>query len=51
MQQVAETYFATSVMDPYRWLENAADPKVEAWNKAQNTLTAAISTRSQHERP
>jgi prolyl oligopeptidase len=39
MQQVAETYFATSVMDPYRWLENAADPKVEAWNKAQNTLT------------
>jgi len=27
------------IMDPYRWLENAADPKVPAWSDAQNART------------
>ena len=29
------------VADPYRWLENAADPKVETWSDAQNARTRA----------
>jgi len=29
------------VADPYRALENAADPKVQAWSKAQNARTRA----------
>jgi prolyl oligopeptidase len=31
----------TKVSDPYRWLENAADPKVQAWSDAQNVRTRA----------
>jgi prolyl oligopeptidase len=31
----------TKVADPYRWLENAADPKVQAWSGAQNARTRA----------
>ena len=27
------------VADPYRWLENASDPKVETWSDAQNART------------
>lgn len=27
------------VADPYRWLEDAADPKVQAWSDAQNART------------
>src|SRR5207237_322050 len=29
------------VADPYRWLENASDPKVQAWSDAQNARTRA----------
>jgi prolyl oligopeptidase len=29
------------VADPYRWLENRDDPKVEAWSDAQNARTRA----------
>lgn len=29
----------TKVADPWRWLENAADPKVQAWSDAQNART------------
>ena len=28
-----------SIADPYRWLENAADPQVVAWSAAQDALT------------
>jgi prolyl oligopeptidase len=31
----------TSVADPYRWLEDASDPKVQAWSDAQNARTRA----------
>jgi len=31
----------TSVADPYRWLEDAADPRVQAWSDAQNARTRA----------
>jgi prolyl oligopeptidase len=29
----------TKVADPYRWLEDPADPKVQAWSDAQNART------------
>jgi prolyl oligopeptidase len=35
----ADTYWGVKVADPYRWLENASDPKVEAWSDAQNDRT------------
>jgi prolyl oligopeptidase len=31
----------TKVADPYRWLETAADPKVQSWSDAQNARTRA----------
>src|ERR1700683_5309165 len=38
------------VSDPYRWLEDPADPKVQAWSDAQNTRTRdyldALPTRA-----
>lgn len=35
-------YHGTPVTDPYRWLENAADPQVQAWTKAHNQRTRAF---------
>jgi len=35
---VTDTYFGTVVADPYRWLENGADPEVKAWAAAQTKL-------------
>jgi prolyl oligopeptidase len=32
---------SVKVPDPYRWLENANDPKVAAWSDAQNARTRA----------
>ncbi|MGH7024275.1 MAG: prolyl oligopeptidase family serine peptidase [Caulobacteraceae bacterium] len=33
---VTDTYHGVAVSDPYRWLEDAQDPKVKAWSAAQN---------------
>ena len=45
-----ETYHGTKVVDPYQWLENAADPSVKNWTRAQNDYSRAyldkLSTRS-----
>jgi prolyl oligopeptidase len=30
------------VADPYRWLEDAADPRTQAWTAAQDALTAEV---------
>jgi prolyl oligopeptidase len=30
------------VADPYRWLEDPADPRTEAWSQAQDALTAEL---------
>jgi len=38
-QDVTETFFGTSVTDPYRWLENWKDGKGADWLKAQDTYT------------
>lgn len=36
---VIDTYFGTSVADPYRWLEDDRSSETEAWVKAQNEMT------------
>ena len=36
-----DTYYGITVPDPYRALEDADDPKVEAWSDAQNARTRA----------
>jgi len=42
---VVDTYFGTQVEDPYRWLENWQDPKVQAWSDAQNVHARAALAR------
>ncbi len=39
---VVDTYHGTVVEDPYRWLENSADPEVHVWIAAQNAHTRKI---------
>ena len=34
-----DTYFGTTVKDPYKWLEDDRSAETEAWVKEQNTLT------------
>src|SRR5262245_1169411 len=34
--ETVDTYHDVKVTDPYRWLEDAADPKVKQWSAAQN---------------
>ena len=33
---VVDTYHGVKVEDPYRWLENTSDPKVQQWSRTQN---------------
>ncbi len=37
--RVVDVIQGAKVADPYRWLENAGDPKVQAWSDAQNART------------
>jgi prolyl oligopeptidase len=37
---LVETLHGTPVADPYRWLEDAGDPRTEAWSTAQDDLFA-----------
>lgn len=39
VQPVTETFFGTTVTDPYRWLENWKEGKAADWLKAQDTYT------------
>lgn len=36
-----DTYFGVTEKDPYRWLEDTADPKVHEWSVAQDARTRA----------
>jgi prolyl oligopeptidase len=36
---VSNVYHNVTVSDPYRWLEDTADPKVHAWSAAQDART------------
>ena len=38
---VVDTIQGERVADPYRWLEDWNDPRVQAWSNAQNTRTRA----------
>ncbi len=41
-EPVSDRYHGVSVVDDYRWLEDAASPEVAAWNEAQNQHTRAL---------
>ncbi|MDQ3043726.1 MAG: hypothetical protein M3R06_01055, partial [Chloroflexota bacterium] len=36
---VTETLHGVEIADPYRWLEDGADPQTQAWVAAQNART------------
>ena len=38
----SDTYFGTTVADPYRYLESVSDPAVQKWMRAQADATASI---------
>lgn len=40
-EPLVETLHGVEVPDPYRWLEAAEDPPVQAWTEAQNALIRA----------
>lgn len=40
-QPVTNTYWSTSVVDDYQWLENFDDPATRAWNAAENKISRA----------
>jgi prolyl oligopeptidase len=42
---VTDTYFGTTVADPYRWLEDDRSPEVAAWVEAENKVTFAYLDR------
>ncbi|MBN2388233.1 MAG: S9 family peptidase [Anaerolineales bacterium] len=37
--EIVDDYHGTQVADPYRWLEDAEDPRVKAWSAAHNERT------------
>ncbi len=39
---VTDTYWGTTVADPYRWLENLKDPEVQAFMKGQAAYTKGV---------
>ncbi|NII11326.1 prolyl oligopeptidase family serine peptidase [Oleiagrimonas sp. C23AA] len=39
---VTDVIHGTTVHDPYRWLENAGNPKVQAWIAKQNAHTESV---------
>lgn len=39
---VQDTYFGTTLTDPYRYMEKVGDPEVTAWLKAEGRYTAAV---------
>src|ERR1700676_3560702 len=40
-EPVVDTYFQTSVVDRFRWMENLADPAVQSWVRERNGGSAA----------
>ena len=39
---VTDTYFGTSITDPYRWMEDSKAPEFQSWAKAQATYTEDV---------
>jgi prolyl oligopeptidase len=45
VRSVTDTYFGIKIVDPYRYMENLADPKVHDWIKSQADYTRAVLDR------
>jgi len=45
VRPVADDFYGTKVVDPYRYMENLKDPEVQAWFKAQDDYTRAVLAR------
>jgi len=43
-----DTYWGTTVRDPYRWLEDASSPKAQAWIEAQNAYADKVLSHEIH---
>jgi len=39
---VSDDYYGTTVVDPYRWMENGTDPELERWLRAQDAYTRKV---------
>ena len=46
---VTDTYFNTTIEDPYRWLEEDTSLKVKDWIEEQNKLTFSYLEKSHKE--
>lgn len=42
VKPVTDNYFGTKIVDPYRWMEDAPNPALTAWMKAQNDYTRSV---------
>ena len=42
VRPVTDDYYGTQVSDPYRWMETADNPELDAWMKAQSDYTHAV---------
>ena len=45
VHEVTDTYFGQSVVDPYRWMEDAKSPETAAWMKGQADYSRAYLDR------
>src|SRR3989454_12174927 len=45
IRAVTDDYYGTTVVDPYRYMEDLQNPEVQAWLKAQNDYTRAALAR------
>jgi prolyl oligopeptidase len=45
VRPVADDYYSTKVVDPYRYMENLKDPEVQTWFKGQDDFTRAALSR------
>jgi prolyl oligopeptidase len=45
VREVTDEYFGVKVADPYRYMEDLANPEVTAWFKAENDYTHAVLSR------
>jgi len=41
-RNVTDEYYGTTIVDPYRWMENVKDPEFQAWAKAQADYTKTV---------
>jgi prolyl oligopeptidase len=45
VHEVTDTYFGQSIVDPYRWMEDAKSPETASWMKAQADYSRAYLDR------